>query len=174
MNNEVTKVIEKRCSIRFFKAEPVPRDIVSRLLELACRAPNAGNIQPWLFVVVYNQEVRQQLARAAFNQSFLAEAPVCIVACAQPVLSSARYGKRGRELYCIQDTAAAVENILLAATSFGLASCWVGAFDEQAVARVLELEPEYRPVALVPIGYSRQHSSPRPRRPLEEVVRVIP
>ena len=78
-----------------------------------------------------------------------------------------------RELYCIQDTAAAIENILLAATAYGLGACWVGAFDEEATASVLELEQELRPVALIPIGYPDQEKRPVPRRPLDEVVRVI-
>ncbi len=82
------------------------------------------------------------------------------------------YGRRGRELYCLQDTAAAVQNVLLAAHEMGLGTCWVGAFDDEAVARALGLKRGERPVALIPIGVPAEKGSSS-RRPLEEVVRWI-
>lgn len=176
-NDEVTKdvidAIKERTSVRRFKPDPVPEATIGRLLDAARLAPSAGNVQPWFFVVVMNEDLRQQLARNAARQPFLAEAPVCIVVCAEPERSASRYGQRGRELYCIQDTAASIENILLAATGYGLGACWVGAFDEEEAARILELEPDLKPVALIPIGYPDQEKRPVPRRPLDEVVRII-
>ena len=102
-------------------------------------APSAGNCQPWFIYVVKNQKVRQELAKAAFNQGFLVEAPVNIVVCAEPKRSFSRYGERGASLYCLQDTAALVQSLLLMAEGLGLSTCWVGAFDEQAVRQVLEI-----------------------------------
>ncbi|HHW39944.1 MAG TPA: nitroreductase family protein [Syntrophomonadaceae bacterium] len=172
MTKDVIDAIKERTSIRRFKPDPVPQATIGRLLDAARLAPSAGNMQPWFFVVVMNEDLRRQLAKAA-RQPFIAEAPVCIVVCAEPERSASRYGRRGRELYCIQDTAAAIENILLAATGYGLGACWVGAFDEEEAARILELEPGLRPVALIPIGYPDQERKAVPRRPLDEVVRVI-
>lgn len=172
MTKDVMDAIKERSSIRKFKPDPVPQATVGRLLEAAQLAPSAGNLQPWLFVVVLNEDLRRKLAKAA-GQPFIAGAPVCIVVCVEPERSASQYGRRGRELYCIQDTAAAIENILLAATGYGLGACWVGAFDEEETARILELEPGFRPVALVPIGYPDQERRAVPRRPLDEVVRII-
>jgi nitroreductase len=164
----------RRFSCRRFAADPVPEPVLDELLEAARWAPSAGNLQPWRFLVVRSPAVRRLLAAAAFDQTFVTEAPVTVVVCAVPDESARRYGTRGRTLYCLQDTAAAVENLLLAATAHGLGTCWVGAFDEEAAARALDLDPAWRPVALVPVGRPAEQPHGRRRRPADEVVRVIP
>lgn len=147
------RVLENRYSVRQFDpATDVPVETVERLLMAAIRAPSAGNRQPWRFYVVRDPDVRRELVAAAHGQEFIIQAPVTIIVCADPEQSAARYGKRGRELYCLQDTAAAVEHILLAAVALGLGGCWVGAFDEQQAAHALHLPRQLRPVAILPIG----------------------
>lgn len=174
MTKDVIAAIIERRSVRRFTDEEVPMATVGRILDAACHAPSAGNLQPWEFYVVKNREMREKLAVAALNQEFVATAPVVIVVCALPELSARRYGDRGRYLYAIQDTAAAVQNILLAAHGYGLATCWVGAFDEEKVVRLLQLPPGRRPVALIPLGYAAEEKHVAPaRRSWEEVVHII-
>lgn len=175
MTKDVADAIRDRRSVRRFTSEEIPEATLSRLLEAACLAPSAGNRQPWFFYVVRNPGIRQDLAAAAFGQRFLAEAPVVIVACAEPAVSAARYGERGAQLYCLQDTAAAVQNLMLMAEGVGLATCWVGAFDEEAVSKILDIPSGRRPVAMVPVGYSNLAERPKPpaRRPLTEVVKMM-
>ena len=165
--------IEQRRCVRAFTSVEVSREIVQRILEAAIRAPSGGNRQPWHFVVVRNSALKQALQEAAYGQSFVSEAPVVIVVCAEPERSATRYRDRGRTLYCLQDTAAAVEHILLAATALGLGSCWVGAFDETAAAQALSLTSGLRPVAMVPIGQAAQTPERTPRRNLAEVSSVL-
>jgi nitroreductase len=169
------EVLEARHSVRAFdQKRDVPPETVTRLIQAAVRAPTAGNRQPWHFCVVREEATKRALAQAALNQWFLSEAPVVIVVCADPERSAARYGDRGRYLYSLQDTAAATENLLLAAVASGLGACWVGAFDEKAAARALDLPGHLRPVAIVPIGYSAGHpSSGTDRRAPETVVTTI-
>jgi nitroreductase len=162
-------LFEKRFSCRIFDTTPLDRETVETVLEAARWAPNGGNLQPWRFVVVLDSNRRRALAGAAYGQSFLAQAPVVITVCAVPNESAAKYGPRGRDLYCLQDTAAAAENILLAATDRGLGSCWVGAFDERAIARALELPRSWRPVALIALGRPAEAEPQRTRRPLSEI-----
>ena len=147
------QVLEERYSVREFdpRAE-VSAELVDRLLEAAIRSPSAGNRQPWHFYVVRDAEMRQGLAAAAWGQQFVSQAPVVIVVCADAEQSAERYGPRGRDLYCLQDTASATTHILLAAVALGLGGCWIGAFDERRAARVLGLPQRYRPVAILPIG----------------------
>jgi nitroreductase len=164
-------LFERRFSCRRFDTTPPDREMVEAVLEAARWAPNGGNLQPWRFVVVLDSDRRRALAGAAYGQSFLALAPVVIAVCAVPDESAKKYGPRGRELYCLQDTAAAAQNILLAATDRGLGSCWVGAFDEAAVARVLEAPRNWRPVALIALGRPAEAEPQRSRRPLSEVSR---
>jgi nitroreductase len=166
--------IERRHSVRRFGPTEVSGATVQRILAAAIRAPSAGNLQPWHFVVVRREEVKRALALAAYGQSFVAEATVVIVVCAEPERSAMGYGRRGTGLYCLQDTAAATEHILLAATALGLGGCWVGAFDERAAARALALPSQLRPVAMVPIGEPAVEAGGRtPRRPLSEVTSFL-
>jgi nitroreductase len=170
------EVIKKRRSERHFKPDPVPDDTVRHIMECGLKAPSAGNMQPWQFIIVKRPELKADLAEAALGQKFVEDAPVVIVVLADPGRSAGRYGNRGSKLYCIQDTAAAVQNMLLAVVGFGLGACWVGAFDEEAASRVLGLPGHLRPVAMIPIGYTKERPTPRrPRqeRPWEEVVQII-
>ncbi|MCL7454475.1 MAG: nitroreductase family protein [Anaerolineae bacterium] len=147
------EVLETRRSVRDFESSTeVSPEFVEQLLQAAVRAPSAGNRQAWHFYVVRDPKVRQGLAGAAYGQSFVAEAPLVIVVCADPEQSAGRYGQRGRELYCLQDTAVAAEHILLAAVALGFGGCWVGAFDEGRAAQVLDLPSHLRAVAILPIG----------------------
>jgi nitroreductase len=169
------EVLEARHSVRAFdKERDVPSEAVTTLIRAAVRAPSAGNCQPWHFYVVRDEATKRALAQAALNQWFLSEAPVVIVVCADPERSAARYGDRGRYLYSLQDTAAATQSLLLAAVASGLGACWVGAFDEEAASRALDLPPHLRPVAIVPIGYpAGRPSSGTDRRAPEAVVTTI-
>jgi nitroreductase len=165
------RVIEERHSVRDFDAgRDVPPEMVKRILRAAIRAPSAGNCQPWHFVVVRGERTKNRLAEAAYGQWFIADAPVVIVVCADPARSSWRYGSRGVQLYCLQDTAAATEHILLAVTALGLGACWVGAFDERVASKVLGLSTDLRPVAIVPLGYPAARPRRTSRRSLKEVV----
>jgi len=173
MTKDVFDAIKERRSVRAFKEDEIPVATITRLLEAACHAPSAGNLQPWQYYVVTDKAVKEGLAAAALGQTFVAAAPVAIVVCAEPSISAARYGTRGSQLYCLQDTAAAVQNILLAADALGLGTCWVGAFNDEEVSNVLGLPQDLRPVAIIPVGYPLRESSQPSRRPIEEVVHFI-
>lgn len=171
----VIEAIEERRSVREFKPDPIPESVVSRIIDCGLKAPSAGNIQPWQFWVVKRPSIRSALAEAAFGQNFIERAPVVIVVLAEPARSATRYGYRGSDLYCIQDTAAAVQNMMLAALAYGIGSCWVGAFDEKKVSEALDLSERFRPVALVPMGYPAETRARRPRsqRPFDETVITV-
>jgi nitroreductase len=111
---------------------------------------------------------RERLA-AALPQRWAAAAPVVIVVAVDPRPCAARYGDRGEYLYSIQDTAAAATCILLMAVDRGLASCWIGAFDDRMVADALGITSSITPVAVLPVGYSAESSGKPARRPLDEV-----
>jgi nitroreductase len=167
---ELFEAIKLRRSARTFTREEVSDQEVEKLLKAARLAPSAGNIQPWEFVVVRKAETKRELARAALDQYFIEEAPVVIIVCADENKSGQGYGSRGADLYCIQDTAAATENILLAACALGLGACWVGAFRENEVRHALGITQGVRPVAIVPVGHAAERPHPRHKRPLREIV----
>ncbi len=170
MTLDVFEAIKLRRSIRTFTEEEVSDEEIGRLLDAARWAPSAGNIQPWDFVVVKKPEVKRRLAQAALDQSFIEEAPVVIIVCADENMSGRGYGSRGTTLYCIQDTAAATQNILLAACALGLGACWVGAFYEAEVEEALNLPKGIRPVAIIPVGHPTGRPRPPYKRSLKEIV----
>ena len=167
---DIFDIITKRRSIRTYERQELPQDTVEKLLEAARWAPSAGNVQPWAFVVASSQKTKQALAIAAYGQKDLEEASIVIVVCADEKRAAESYGVRGKTLYCVQDTAAAIQNILLSAYSLGLGSCWIGAFKEGAVKVVIRAPKEMRPIALIPIGYPNETPSARSRRPISEIM----
>jgi nitroreductase len=113
---------------------------------------------------------KQSLAFAAYGQKQLEEASIVIVVCADEKRVEQSYGERGKTLFCFQDTAAAVQNIMLTACSLGLGTCWVGAFKEEVVRKLVNSPEGVRPVALIPVGYPDEAPPARMRRPLSEIV----
>lgn len=168
---EFFKVIKKRHCVRKFQDKPVEREKLEKILFAATSAPSAGNVQDWRFVVVKDKELRSQLSAAALGQEQIAKAPVVIVVCSNLEEISARYGQRGKELYSIQNAAAATQNLLLAATDLGLGACWVGAFEEKEVKKILQLSENYRPLALIPLGYPAERPIGHTKKDLNKVVR---
>jgi len=167
---DVLEAIKNRRSIRDFTNEPVSDEEVMKLIDSARWAPSAGNIQPWEFVVVRDAKIKRGLSVAALDQKFIEEASVVIVVCANQLRSERGYGSRGVNLYCLQDTAAATQSMLLTAHALGLATCWVGAFQEEEARKVLNIPNGVRPVAIIPVGHPAENPMPRSRRPLSEIV----
>lgn len=160
--------IRSRRSVRRFSGQAVPESLYAPLVEALLWAPSAGNLQSRRFVFVTQPHLRRQLALAA-GQEWLAAAPLIVVGCADAEIRE-KYRSRGVELYAPQDVALAVGHMMLAAHAHGLGSCWVGSFNEAAVARHLELSRNLRPVVLVPLGFPAESPAAPGRRPVEELV----
>ncbi len=172
----ILDIIKTRRSVREFKDQEIPESAIDVLIEALRWAPSAGNLQSRKFYFVFNEAVRNKLAQAGLRRdfvSFIARAPLVVVACADLRIAS-RYGERGTDLYCIQDTAASVQNLLLAAHDLGLGTCWVGAFKEKTVKEILDMPDYLRPVVLVPVGYPAKTPNPPDRLPRTDCVKVLP
>ena len=167
---DVFEAIKNRRSVRAYTSKDVSEEEVKKLIDAASWAPSAGNIQPWEFVIVRDTEIKRELSVAALDQTFIEEAPVVIVVCANETLSAWGYDRRGATLYCLQDTAAAIQNLLLAAYAMGLGTCWIGAFHEEDVKEVLDVPRGIRPVAIVPVGHPAEKPATRSRRDMSEIV----
>ncbi len=167
---ELREALLRRRSIRAYRPDPVPDARLEDLIALANWAPSAENLQSRAFVVVRDEATRAALARLALGQAFVAEAPAVVVFCGDPERIEREYGARGRDLYTVQDAAAATENYLLAAHAAKLATVWVSGFEEDAVRRLLRLPPRVRPLALVPTGRPAERPKPPARRPLADLV----
>lgn len=164
------KIVEERHSMRAFANRAVEEEKLHRILEIVNRAPSAGNLQGYEIFVVRQAEQKQALVEAAYDQQFIAEAPVVLIFCANPSRSAVRYRERGESLYSVQDATIACTYAMLAATALGLSSVWVGAFDEQAVRQAVDIPADLVPVAMLPIGYAGKSPRRTSRRPLQDIV----
>jgi nitroreductase len=169
---ELLEAIKGRRSIRKYKTKPIPDEAITTLIEAGTYAPSAGNIQPWHFIIAKSLAIKTKLAAAAYNQMIVEQAPIVIVVCADESQEQTRYGKRGIDLYCLQDTAAATQNILLAAYSLGLGTCWIGAFNEEQAKLAINAPAGVRPVAIISVGHADVSPRQRARKPLDEVCRL--
>ncbi len=166
----ILDIITNRRSIRAFQDREIPRDLVDGVVEAIRWAPSAGNLQSRKFYFVFNQDMKKKIAKAALNQHFIAQAPLTIVACLDRNIS-VHYGERGVNLYSIQDVAASIMSMMLAAQAMGLGTVWVGAFNEFEVIEILDLPDNLRPIAIIPIGYPAKIPEQTPRfRPQEIVI----
>mgnify|MGYP001470582133 FL=1 len=163
---DLAEAIRKRRSIRKYLPRKIENDKLDRVLEAGRLAPSARNLQEWKFIVVRDDGRRKRLAEAAKGQTFVGEAPVVIAACA----TITDYVMTCGQLTYPIDLAIAVEHMVLAAAAEGLGTCWIGAFYEEEVKKVLSIPPEIRVVALLPMGYPDESPAPRPRKEMDEIV----
>jgi nitroreductase len=178
---DVMEAIRTRRSIRKFQDRPVEEEKLREVLEAARLAPSWANLQCWRFVVVKNPEVRSRISELSYIESFfapkgyktnparkaLAEAPVVIVACADP----GRSGDLGGQHYYLTDTGIATQNLMLAAHAQGLGSVFVGVFDEEKIRDLLGIPANIRIVGLFPLGYPEGEKKEGPlRKPLGDIV----
>ncbi|MBW2977135.1 nitroreductase family protein [Candidatus Woesearchaeota archaeon] len=167
---EVFEAIRTRRSIRKYKDKQVPWDNIVTIMEAGKYAPSAGNMQNWKFLVVKSDAKRKAITKACLQQEWMETAPVFIVIVAEPEKAERYYGTRGARLYTIQGCAAAMENMLLTAHSLGLGACWVGAFDEDEIWRVLGIPEEKSIQAVMVIGYADEAPEPPPKYRIEHMM----
>ena len=171
---ELFEVIRQRYSVRAFKNAPIGEQAEKIILEAANNAPSAGNLQAYEIVVVRDAARKRELAKVSCEQYFLVDAPVVLVFCANPDRNREKYGVRGAERYCIQDASIACAYVQLAAAALGLGSCWIGAFEEPDVQRIIKTPAAWRPIAILPVGIPADVAKPRARRPLTNLVHPEP
>lgn len=162
-----------RHSIRAFENVDVEREKIDRILETMNRAPSAGDLQAYQVYLVRSRNRRLALARAALDQMFISEAPFVLVFCAVPSRSAIKYGRRGEQLYALQDATIACAHAQLAAAALGLGSTWVGAFDEDAVRQAVGIAGREIPIAILPVGYPAEAPSQTARRRLVDLFREV-
>ncbi|WXG47598.1 MAG: nitroreductase family protein [Candidatus Atabeyarchaeum deiterrae] len=166
------EIVAKRRSVRLYLEKEIEREKLQKILEAANSAPSAGDLQGYEIVVVKTREQKEALSKAARGQRFIAQAPVALVLIANQKKSATRYGERGARLYSIQDATIAGSYIQLAATALGLATCWIGSYDDKETAKVVgaDMEEGMVPVAIIPIGYTAELPNARPRREISDLV----
>ncbi|MCK4283059.1 MAG: nitroreductase family protein [Candidatus Brocadiae bacterium] len=160
------EVIRQRRSIRAYRSDPVEEDRLLRVLDAARVAPSAANRQPVHFTVIRDDALRAKMVEV-YSQQWFVQAPVIICACARP---SEAWQRSDGKNYADVDLTIAMDHLILAATAEGLGTCWIGAFKQDKLRKLLDLPPELEPVALTPLGYPAEKPDARPRKPLDDMV----
>ncbi len=161
---DLREAILRRRSIRTFSDRPVDTDAVEALKEAVLWAPSAGNLQSRVFYFVTHEHTRQKLGKASYQPEIFASAPLVVVGCTDDAIVG-EYGERGRDLYAVQDVAAAVQNLLLTAHAHDLGTVWIGAFDPEKVREALALPAGLEAVAMVPVGTPAEAPAPPEHKP---------
>lgn len=165
------ETVRHRHSIRKYRSDlPVEQEKLHAILEMACAAPSAGDLQSYHISVITEAEQRRRLSDIAEDQDFIAEAPVALLFCSDPQRAAQKYGERGENLYAVQDTTIAAAYAQLAVVAAGLGSTWVGYFDAERLKKEFNLGSGLEPLALLSIGYPAELPEETPRRPLDEMV----
>lgn len=164
----VDTVIKKRHSVRKFKTKKPNYVDIFRAIEAATKAPFAGNLQTLKFILVDEKKKIQELAEAAV-QDFVATAHYVLIVCSDTKQCTRCYDERGLR-YSRQQAGAAIENFLLRLTSLGLSTCWVGAFSDKTVKRILQLPEEIEVEAMFPIGYEMEKGKQRKKTDLASCI----
>lgn len=160
--NEVIKVLKERRSIRKYLPKPIPKDILEDIVDCGRLAPSAVNFQPWMFLVATDEDIKKEISQLATYGKFIADAAACI----------AVFCERDSE-FKTQDGSAATENIIIAAKSYDIDSCWVAGYRKpysEDVRKLLNVPEKYELISLISLGYS-DDTATRSKKPLDEVLK---
>lgn len=170
-----SELIQNRRSVRKYLPDPVPRELIDQCLEAARMAPSACNGQPWYFIVVDDESVKNRLCEAAFSgiyssNKFVQKAPVIIVVITDEKSYQTKAGGFFRKVrYALIDIGIASEQLALQATELGLGTCWLGWFSERGVRKTLNLPRLAKIDILLSLGYPADSERPKNRRTLDDI-----
>src|SRR5690606_31039783 len=173
------EAIKHRKSVRKFLEKPVEDEKLNEILEAARLAPSGNNKQPWYFIVIKDETVKEDVAVATNNQMWIASAPVVIVAvgdmCARSQDYAGVYVDEETNSFdvkrIVRDTTIAVTHLLLEVDNQGLGACWCGAFTQAGIRPVFNIPDDKFVLAVIPIGYPAEEPKAKPRKTLEEIIR---
>ena len=159
------ELIRARYSCRAYRNDPVEEETLAAVLEAARLAPTACNRQAFRLYVVPTAD-RQQALQQLYGREWLGQAPLLIGIAGEP---GRNWVRRDGRNYVDVDCAIVMDHLILQAADLGLGTCWIGAFDPTAARHLLELPPDWEPIAFTPLGYPADTSRPKTRKPREEI-----
>lgn len=166
---EFSELIRQRYSVRAYKPDPVPDDLLAQVLEAGRLAPTAANKQPFRIIVVHTRGRAAELGRI-YPREWFVQAPLILCVCTVRAEAWQRTMYDGKS-HADVDATIVMDHMVLAAANLGLGACWIAAFDPAAARQVLGLPPAVEPVLFTPLGYPADALRPKERRPLSELVR---
>lgn len=176
VNLEFSELVKVRRSVHYYTDEKVTDEELNYILEAARWAPSAGNCQPWRFIVVRDEDIRLKIGESTTGiqditpQNFIRKAPVHIIVLTDSNAYKGRQSNLCSDIFSVQDSSAAIMNMLLAVADSRIGACWGGMFREEALRDLFKIPEHIKPVAIIPIGHTKSKEKPRKRKPLNEIV----
>jgi len=164
---DIFQAVKGRRSIRRYKSDVVPKELIEKILDAGRWAPSGGNIQPWKFIVISDRNLLELIRKV--SPGYLGETPLAILVCSDKEKAYKVGGALGRDYLSVSDCSMAVENMLLVAYALGLGTCVVKSFARVAVKEMLEIPEDIEPELLVIVGYPAYEPKPPVRIPLREI-----
>jgi nitroreductase len=159
---DAIQAIKSRVSIRKYKNQPVPKEILEDIVDCGRLAPTGYNHQPWVFIVVTDPDINDQIAQASRSGKFIKDAGACIAVFCRKDAETA-----------MEDAAAATENMIIAAQAYGLGTCWVNVYQKEnskGIKNIVNCPPEYELMTLFAVGYPDE-TRQTTKKLIEEVIR---
>ena len=163
---DIYETIKTRRSVRAYKDGKIDDVVLNRILEAARLAPSAHNAQGYKLIIVKDAEKKRALAKAALNQDFIAQAPVVIVG----VALNPELDEDSKVPFYAVDLAIIFDHITLTAATEGLGTCWIGAFIQEEVKKILNIPERYEVVVLMPLGLPNDKPVPKTRKNLKDLI----
>ena len=153
--------IKRRCSIREFNDEPIPKDVIGKIVDCGRLAPTARKEEPWEFIVIDDREILGGIASITDHGKFIRDCACAIIVCCRDTK------------YYLEDGCASTENMLIAATALGIGSCWVAGDKKDYCDKILNLlkvPAGYKLISIIALGRPIKDTDPLQKRPLEKVI----
>ncbi len=162
-------LIRNRYSVRAYKPDLVPDDLLAKILEAGRLAPTAANKQPFRVIVIHTAGREAELRRI-YHREWFTQAPLIVCVCTVRAEAWQRAMYDGKS-HADVDATIVMDHMILAAAELGLGTCWIAAFNPAAAREILEIPDEAEPVLFTPLGFPADQLRPKERRPLAELVR---
>lgn len=166
---EVFEAIFKRRTIRKFMNTPVEFEKLTEIISAGMHAPSSGNLQNWKFILITDKNKLRSLFHHTLEQEAFMTAQAGIIICSVDDIAEQYYGLRGKRLYAVQNCAAAIQNMLLAAQALKLGACWIGAFDEERVDSMFNIPGNARAQAIILVGYPDETPEDKNVKRIEDI-----
>ncbi len=170
LDTDLFEVMKRRRSTRKFDPKPIEEWKVGKILAAADTAPTAGNFQGFEIFHVKNTKMKEELVKAANDQSYV-NSPLVLVFCKNQSRVKLKFPDRMLAKFAVQDATLAAAYSQLAATALGLSTIWIGMIDEKKVAEIIKTD--LVPSSLLCIGYPVKLRHPKPRRNLSDLIHVL-
>lgn len=166
---QFSDLIRQRYSVRAYRPDPVPDDLLVQVLEAGRLAPTAANKQPFRIIVIHTKGREAELGRI-YHREWFAQAPLILCVCTVRAEAWQRAMYDGKS-HADVDATIVMDHMVLAAADLGLGTCWIAAFDPAAAREILGLPEGVEPVLFTPLGYPADQPRVKERKPLADLVR---